>query len=166
MTVKTSLKTRSVAAAAALLLLGAPLLAGCFQGQRASTTMQAQQPTGNGTYVTVGSVQVQNATIVKDEASSTAAMLVSLFNNGNEDDALVAVEVAGVPATVNPQGQLIPKGGLNGVNYGFDGTNTIALTTDAKVSTFVPVLMQFRNAGVVEFEALVVPKAGYYADVK
>lgn len=166
MTVKTT-RTRAAAAGMAVLLLSvSPLLSGCWQGQQASTTVQANQPTGNGVSVNVGSVRVQNATVVKDETGSNASLLVSLFNVGQEDDALVAVEVGGLPATVTPAGAILPKGGISGITYGFDGTNTIGFTTDAVVSTYVPVLMQFRNAGVVEFEALVVPRAGYYADVQ
>jgi hypothetical protein len=150
----------------AVLLLGAtPLLSGCWQGQGAATSLQAFQPSGNGAWADLGSVRVQNATIVKGEGAN-ASLIVSLFNTGEEDDALIAVEVDGVPATVTPEGELIPRGGASGVNYGYAGTNSITFTTDAEVSTYVPVLMQFRNAGVTEFSALIVPKTGYYEDVR
>lgn len=162
----TTRKRLTVAAMAALLVAATPLLGGCWQGKAATTTVQAGQPTGNGTSVAVGSVRVENATVVKDAVGANASLLVSLFNTGETDDALVAVEVNGLPATVNPAGAMLPKGGVSGVSYGYPGTNTIAFTTDAAVSTYVPILMQFRNAGVVEFDALVVPRAGYYADVK
>ena len=162
----TTRKRFAGAGLAAILLTATPLLGGCWQGKAATTTVQATQPTGNGVSVAVGPVRVQNATVVKDVAGPNASLLVSLFNTGTQDDALVAVEVNGLPATVTPAGALLPKDGVSGVSYGYPGDNTIAFTTDAAVSTYVPVLMQFRNAGVVEFEALVVPRAGYYADVK
>ena len=162
----TTRKRFAGAGMAALLLAAAPLLGGCWQGKAATTTVQATQPTGNGTSVAVGAVRVENATVVKDVAGPNASLLVSLFNTGEQEDALVAVEVNGLPATVNPAGAPLPTGGTTGVSYGFPGTNTISFTTDAEVSTYVPVLMQFRNAGVVEFDALIVPRAGYYAEVK
>lgn len=166
MTVKTP-RTRLVGASMAVLLVGlTPLLGGCWQGQSAGTTLQAQQPSGNGAAVSLGEIRIENATIVKSETGNAASLVTSLFNSGLEDDTLVAVEIDGIPATVTPAGTIVPRGGAAGVNYGYDGTNSITFTTDAELSTYVPVLMQFRIAGVAEFKALVVPKAGYYADVQ
>lgn len=151
----------------AVLLLGlTPVLSGCWQGLDAATTLQAQQASGNGAAVDLGAIRIQNATIVKADGAADASLIVSVFNNGVEEDALVAVEIDGVPATVTPSGALIPKGGSTGVNYGYSGTNTITFPTDAEVSTYVPVLMQFRNAGVAQFEALIVPNTGFYSEVQ
>lgn len=157
---------RAAALLAVLALAATPLLAGCWNGQRASTTMQSLMNTGNGTQVQVGSIRVENATIVKDLTGSTASLTMALFNVGNEDDVLVAVEIDGVPVTVSPASPVLPRGGITGVSFGWNSANTVSFTTDAEMSTYVPVLLQFRNAGVTEFTSLVVPKAGYYADVQ
>lgn len=157
---------RTAALLAALALTATPLLTGCWNGQRASTTVQSSMNTGNGTQVQIGSIRVENATIVKDLEGDGASLTMALFNVGNEDDVLVAVEVDGVPATVSPASPVLPRGGITGVSFGWNSPNTISLTTTAEVSTYVNVLLQFRNAGVTEFASLIVPRAGYYADVQ
>ncbi|NBT37691.1 MAG: hypothetical protein EBT21_06210, partial [Actinobacteria bacterium] len=46
----------------ATVLVAAPLLAGCWQGLGASTTMQNSMNSGNGTQEIVGSLRIENAT--------------------------------------------------------------------------------------------------------
>ena len=160
-----TLSRRGSAALTALALATTPLLSGCWNGIQSSTSVQSVMNTGNGTQVQVGSMRVENATIVKAVDSDEASLLVSLVNVGSEDDVLIAAEVDGVPATVSPASPLIPRGGLTGVSFGWNSDNTISFTTDAEVSTYVNVLLQFRVNGVTEFTSLVVPRTGYYADV-
>lgn len=160
-----TLTRRSSAAIVALVVAAAPVLAGCWNGQQSSASVQSTMNTGNGTQVQVGSIRVENATVVKSLDSSEAALTMTLVNVGSEDDVLVAVEVGGVPATVSPASTVLPRGGITGVSFGWNSDNTISFTTDAEISTYVDVLLQFRVAGVTEFTSLVVPRAGYYADV-
>ena len=54
---------RNVALVATVVAVS-PLLAGCWQGFGASTTMQNSMNSGNGTQEIVGSLRVENATIV------------------------------------------------------------------------------------------------------
>ena len=157
---------RTAALLTVVAIAATPLLAGCWNGQRASTNMQSLMNTGNGTQVQVGSIRVENATVVKDLTGNSASLTMALFNVGTEDDVLVSVEIDGVPATVSPASAVIPRGGVSGVSFGWNSPNTISFATDAEVSTYVPVLLQFRNAGVTEFTSLIVPRAGYYADVQ
>ncbi|MDP4974744.1 MAG: hypothetical protein NWQ10_03795, partial [Candidatus Nanopelagicales bacterium] len=58
---------RRVALAAVVVAL-APMLTGCWQGFDASTTMQNSMNSGNGTQEILGSLRIENATIVRNDA--------------------------------------------------------------------------------------------------
>ena len=156
---------RASALLATGLLLTAPALTGCFSGPAATTSVQSTQNSGNGTDATVGDLDIENATIVLGpEGSGSATLIGSVFNNGTQDDTLVDVKINGTPAVVTPGAEQIPAGGST--KYGYDSTNFInSYTFDAEPSAYVPVSLQFANAGVVEMSVLSVPATGIYEGI-
>lgn len=160
--------------------LASPLLAGCYQGPAATTTVQATQPTGSGVDVQVGQIRVQNvllvASIVEGGTASgelvldESVMLIGrVFNDGDGEDVITNITIGGAPAAL-----MVPPSGPNPLaiapfssvplTYPAGGPQISAQTALA-MSTYVPIQMFFERAGLVEFEALVIPRSGPYADV-
>ncbi len=154
---------RSAAALAVLTLAATPLLGGCFSGPTATTTVQSGQNSGNGVAADAGSMAIENATLVTGPNGS-ATLIGSVFNNGTVDDRITAVTINGTPASITPGAEAIAAG--TGVNFGYDGINYInTYTLQAEPSAFVPVSMQFENAGSVEFRVMTVPPTGIYEGI-
>lgn len=148
-----------------LALLTAPLLSGCFSGFGATTTMQASMNSGNGTQAQVGGIRIEGATLVRGaEGSKTGTLIVTLVNTEAAPDRLIGVTIGGVPAYVTPgTGELVMN---NALNYGYDGDAWInTYTLEAAPSSYVPVQMQFENAGTVDFTVLTVPATGIYEGI-
>lgn len=148
-----------------LAALVALTLAGCFQGQRATTTMQAGMNSGNGTQLQVGSIRIENATLVLGpEGSKSATLLVRLINVGSEPDTLLGVTINGAPADVTSGTPTIPVNAS--VPFGFAADAWInTYEFDVPVSTYVPVSMSFLNSGIGDMQVLTVPAAGYYEGI-
>lgn len=158
------MKRSHAAAAAALVLLSVPALAGCFNGQAATTTVQATQNSGNGVVADVGPLRVDGATLVVADEAPNATLTARVTNTGVEDDTLVYATINGSAAYVTPGASTIPAGGA--VSFGFDSDAWINVYgLDAPVSSYVPVQLVFEKAGPVDMSVLTVPRAGYYADV-
>jgi hypothetical protein len=141
------------------MVITAFLLAGCFNGPAASTTLQAAQLTGNGVQASVGQLRIENAVLVTD--ASKTSLVVHIFNDGMNDDALVDVVINGVRATLTPQPAVIPAGGS--VSFGFpdlSGPNVQGPALD--MSQFIPVTMTFLDAGSAELAPITVPPTGTY----
>lgn len=156
---------RASALLATGLLLASPVLTGCFSGKAATTTVQSTMNSGNGTDANVGDLAIENATIVLGpEGSGSATLIGSVFNNGAQDDMLVDVTINGTPAVVTPGAEKIPAG--SNATYGYDSMKFInSYTFDAEPSAYVPVTLQFANAGVVEMSVLSVPATGIYEGI-
>lgn len=156
---------RASALLATGLLVASPVLTGCFSGSAATTSVQSTQNSGNGTDAQVGDLAIENVTVVLGpEGSGSATLIGSVFNNGSADDALVDVTINGTPAVVTPGSEAIPAGGS--ASYGYDGTHFInSYTFDAEPSAYVPVTLQFANAGIVEMSVLSVPATGIYEGI-
>lgn len=141
-----------------------PLLAGCWQGLGASTTMQNSMNSGNGTQTIVGSLRIENATVVRNEAG-TASLVMAVFNQGDAPDTLAGVSVDGQPISVPPV--VIEPGSYATFGYGAEGApiaNAViieSLTTPA--GAYSTVSLAFTTNGITEFTSLVVPDVGYYA---
>lgn len=150
-------------AIAAVAMAAIPLLAGCWQGQGASTTMQASMNSGNGTQANVGAIRIENATVVRGE-DGTASLIMSVFNQGVEPDTLTSVTINGAPATVAPT-PILP-GTFQAFGYGVEGQppTNVALVTglDVATSSYVPVTLVFQTAGQLDISVLTVPPVGYY----
>ena len=141
-----------------------PMLAGCWQGFGASTTMQNSMNSGNGTQEIVGSLRVENATIVRNEAGR-ASLVMAVFNQGDAPDTLAAVSVDGQPVNAAPV--VIEPGSFATFGYGAEGAPAENLLLiegfPTPAGSYSTVSLAFATNGITEFTSLVVPDVGYYA---
>ena len=162
------MKRTHVAAVAALLVLVTPALTGCFNGPGATTTTQAGMNSGNGVEADQGDIHIEGATVVMGaEGSGAATLVVRLVNVGGEPDALTYATIDGAVADiviVDGNTDLAPG---SSTGFGFDSDNRISVSTgfDAAVSTYVPVELGFRNAGLAKLQVLTVPPVGIYEGI-
>lgn len=148
-----------------------PALAGCFNGPRATTTVQATQDSNNGTQAKIGGLRVENATLVSGpEGTTTATLIMSLFNDGREPDTLVGVQINGKPATIDgaaaSAGSVeLPRGAA--ITFGYQNSQSWVNSYDITEaeSAYVPVRMTFQRAGILDFTALTVPPVGIYEGI-
>ncbi len=156
-------RRRSVALSAAGLCLLSLSLAGCYNGQGATTSVQATQPSGNGNALEAGQITVDNATAVQDEAGN-ATVLMRITNQGTESDTLVAAMLGGQPATIT--GETVEIGPGESISFAWDAVHFVNLAgLNAAISSYVPFGLQFTKAGVTESDIMVVPPTGIYADI-
>lgn len=166
-----------------MLALTSPMLTGCFQGPQATTTVQATQPTGSGAYAAVGELRLQNLLLVAGEvegatdtgaefSSESATLIGRVFNDGELDDVIKSIVIAGNPAALmvapgveNPLA--IPALDSIALSYPEGGPFISGAFPDGEltVSTYVNVEMLFERAGIVQMQVLLVPQSGMYADV-
>lgn len=148
----------------AFAILAMLTLAGCYNGQQASTTVQSQMNSGNGAQERIGAIRVENATLVLGpEGSRSATLIMSVFNDGAADDVLQGGEVAGAPT--QPQAPvMIPAGGSVTFGYGDEYWANVC-GVDLTVSTYVPLSLRFEAASRLRTEVLVVPPTGYYEGI-
>lgn len=138
-------------------------LTGCYNGQQATTTVQATQPSGNGNTLRAGEIVVDNATAVQDEAGN-ATILMRITNQGIESDTLIAAAVGEQPATITPGPVEIAPG--ESISFAWDATHFVNLPgLNAAISSYVPLGLQFAKAGITETDIMVVPPTGIYADI-
>lgn len=158
--------TRTLAAATLALAL-APTLTGCFSGFAATTNMQATMNSGNGVQAEVGPIKIENATLVRGpEGSKSATLVMLLSNRGAEDDQLVSVKIGDKDATIAPNAPVtIPRGGQP-VSFGYNSDMFVNVGGfDAAQSSYVPVELTLKNAGIAELSVLTVPPVGYYEGI-
>ena len=157
-------KSRYFLALAALLVASTTALTGCYSGFRATTNVESTMNAGNGTGAQIGPIRIENATLVLGPAGSTAATLLTTIVNQGPADTLIFAEINKTPVYVTPGSEEIPAGAA--ISYGYNSESWInAYKPAATVSTFVPVTLQFKNAGIVKFTVLVVPPVGFYEGV-
>ncbi len=148
--------------ALAVSLLAVLPTAGCYQGFEG--TVNSQAPTGNGTDLVVGDIQVQNTTLVTGPAgeSGAASLVMTLINDGELADALVAVSTE--PASRSSLSKPIPlRSGLS-VPVGGAADDQVVLTgLDVPAGAYADVTFRFERAGSRTRQIAVVPAVGYYA---
>lgn len=138
-------------------------LTGCYNGQNATTNVQATQPSGNGNTLKIGEIVVDNATAVQDEAGN-ATVLMRVTNQGTEPDTLVAAVLGEQAATLTPVTVEIGPG--ESLSFAWDATHFVNLPgLNAPISSYVPFALQFAKAGITETDIMVVPPTGIYADI-
>jgi hypothetical protein len=152
-------------AVASLLVVVAPALTGCFSGKAATTNVQATMNSGNGVSAQAGTIKIENATLVMGPDGSKAATLATrLVNIGPDKDVLVYATINGQPATIT--GDKVDLGPGSSTPFGFEAERWINVyAIDKAVSTYVPVELGFRNAGLVKLSVLSVPPVGYYEGI-
>ncbi len=160
-------RTATVLAAAALVLL----LAGCWQGFNAQTTLAP--PSGDGVSGAVGNIEVRSATWVRSAVNPANMTLVASFiNTQTTPDVLTkvttaptaTVEVTGGAISLNPTsristGQLGSTGQPGQLYINAFGINT-------PESSFVSTTLSFQNAGNLTLSILTVPSTGIYAGIE
>lgn len=159
------MKRIQAAAAAALVVLAVPALTGCFNGQGATTTMQASMNSGNGVEATQGAINIDGAVLVLGpDGTPTATLTTRIVNAGPEADALTYVSINGVPAYVTEgAGELLPGASLS---FGYESESWInSYDLDVPASSYVPVELGFEKAGLVRLSVLTVPPTGYYEGI-
>ncbi len=158
-----SVPVRKIALASAgfaLLVLG---VTGCYNGQQATTTVQAANPTGNGQDANLGGIVVDNVTVVRGPGT-TATLLMRATNQGVEMDALVGATINGETAEiVGTVVELMPG---DSFSFGWESDYYVnAEVLDAPISSYVPVTLQFANAGTASLNVLIVPPVGMYEGI-
>lgn len=157
-------RLRTIYAASAGIALLSLTLTGCYNGQQATTNVQATQPSGNGNTLRAGQITIDNATAVQDEAGN-ATVLMRITNQGLESDTLVAAVLGERPATITPGPVEIAPG--ESISFAWDATHFVNLQgLNATMSSYIPFGLQFAKAGITETDILVVPPTGIYADIK
>ena len=165
------MKRSHVAAVAALVVLAVPALTGCWNGQRATTTVQASMNTGNGVEARQGTIDIENATLVLGPEGTTSATLVMrLVNIGPEADALTYITINGEQVQISEPGVAGDSGADIGpgesISFGYDATRWInTYTLDVEPSSYVPVQLGFEKAGLANLSVLTVPPVGYYEGI-
>lgn len=168
---RTPLVRRIAAAALAIALI--PTLAGCWQGFGASTTMQNSMNSGNGTQLQVGSIKIENATLIRGD-DNAATLIMSLVNIGEADDVLTSVTIGDGPGVMWDGTAIITEVALASqtsvpFGYGQDGVGVQrwanAYMLELPESGYVPVTLSFATAGTAEFTVLTVPPVGYYEGI-
>jgi hypothetical protein len=138
---------------------------GCAVGFGANTTLQ--QPSGDGRYTTAGDLEIRGATIVADPKDpSKGTLLVTIYNGGETDDALVGVTSGEV---TGQSGSAITLGAAEAVRIGYNSASTVALTSANNLlvpGSFVALNLNFANTTSAELKLLVNANDSIYGDVR
>ena len=157
--------TRPALAIATIAVALTATLSGCYSGFGANTNEQSLMNSGNGTQAQIGEIRIENATLVLGpKGSGTATLLTTMVNQGSAPDSLVGLEIGTKPVYVTPGGGELTAGAA--VSFGFNSAvwiNSYEITAPA--SNYVPVKIQFKDAGIVLLNVLTVPPTGIYAGI-
>ena len=141
-----------------------PLLAGCFNGFAAQTSVQP--PSGDGLSTEVGAIQIRSAVWVRSPQNPAAFTLSATFvNTGQTPDALQSVTT--VPkGNVEITGTTIPLTKLSVTRTAYN-SNLFVNLNGALVpqSNYIQTTFTFARAGAVTGSVLVVPSEGNYAGI-
>ena len=155
----------------ALVALSVPVLAlsltGCFNGPQATTNAQATQPSGDGVWGQIGTMKVNNATLVLGPAGSkTATLIMTISNVGTAEDSLDSATIAGASATILPAAN-IPVAPNSSASFGYVGAaNSVNVAQfETGESTYVPVTLTFKNSGILTLSVLTVSADGIYTGI-
>ncbi|MFF9865408.1 DUF461 domain-containing protein [Streptomyces sp. NPDC013953] len=160
---------RGVLAATAIVFSIASLSA-CGAGNDAQTL----QIRPDNAATTVGDIKIQNATVIAQEkpgAEGPAVVSATLFNAGDKEEKLEAIQLPGSDATV----KLTPAGGSGSITVpafgsvviGGKGNASAVLdqgVDKAELGSAREVVFQLSETGDVKLDAFVVTAGGYYAD--
>ncbi|MEV3871222.1 DUF461 domain-containing protein [Streptomyces sp. NPDC049906] len=160
---------RRGALAATAIAFSIATLAACGAGTNAQTL--GIKP--DNAAVTVGKIQVQNSNIITQpelEATGPAAIAVTLYNNGTEDQTLESValdgagkaelKAAGGGSTVTvPAGGHLVIGGKGNASATLPSGREAVQDGDSQTVTYT-----FSKTGDVKVDSFVVPAASYFKD--
>ena len=107
---------------------------------------------------------VDNTTVVQDEAGN-ATVLMRITNQGTTSDTLIAAVLAEQPAEITSGSVEIAPG--ESISFAWHAIHFVNLAgLNAPISSYVPIGLQFANAGITGTDIMVVPPTGIYADIK
>jgi phage gpG-like protein len=156
---------RLAAAAAAVAVI---LTSGCATGFDAGTRQDSA--TGDGVDRALeNGLGVRGAILVHSDSNS--ALVATLKNSSDRDDALIGVEISGAgtqsigQATLNPSPIDIPARGTVSVGLPANEARITLTGVPERPSQYVNVVFVFRDAGRLETQLLSTQNAGYYADI-
>ena len=153
-----SLRVVPVAAISAAVLT----LSGCGAGMHPATL--DDQPL-DARSASAGPIEVRGAIIVAPEGDDSGELLATIFNTGDEADALDSVTFKTISgdarATLKPSSIALPPGRSTTIP---DGARPIAtISSGLEVGTYVTAQFSFANAGTVNMTLFVVAAQGSYA---
>ncbi|MDQ3450780.1 MAG: hypothetical protein M3455_07685 [Actinomycetota bacterium] len=155
---RVGIRARLVVAVAALVSAGS--VTACSNGVEAGTL---DPPSGTAVHEDVGELAVRNAVIVAGE-DGTLTVSLTVVNTGSTEDSLTDVEITAdlEPATaVLSPGTIALPPRMATVIPG-EGESTIEVDLDVAPGGYLPVTMQFENAGSVDLSLAVVSEASSY----
>ncbi|MET9020730.1 hypothetical protein ABZV93_12155 [Actinopolymorpha sp. NPDC004070] len=148
--------------AAGLVAIALPVLAGC-----GSDASQTPYTPADGVWTNHDALQLRNVVAVAPREGE-ATLVGVIFNTGSRADALTGVRVTGGRGMVGSGTLPLPAGGTRvlGVDTILGAAVPTALTgAGLKPGLVVPVTFEFRRAGSVRLDILVVPRKGFWATV-
>lgn len=131
------------------------LSSGCATGFDAAT--QQQDPTGNGRYLEVGEISVQNFVVVA--GSSSSAVLLKIFNDTAQADRLVDMTISNQSVLSD---LLIPAN--TKIAFGNKDNPALQIQFATQPGGYLPVTLEFEKAGIKETSVLVVPAVNQYRE--
>ena len=126
------------------------------------TQTAGMEPVGNGVDTTLGELKVQDVTVVTNGAG-VASLVASVVNPTLDADALVAVQINGVDATLTPLDMTVPA--RRSLQIGYSQTAHVDVALDLTAGTYVDITFLFANAGQLDVSVLVVEATDAYAAV-
>ncbi len=142
------------------------LVAGCSNGFDAMTS--TQQPSGDGLYTQVGSIQIRNAIWVRSTTEpANMTLSVTFVNTGNNDDELTEVSTTPKAFAVGITGNTLQLKPFVETRAGFNSDLYInAYGLNTAPSSWVETTFRFRDAGTVKGSVLTVPAEGNFEGIE
>jgi hypothetical protein len=141
--------------------------AGSFEAQ-----LQEPYTPGNAVWADTDDLRVRGVVAVAS-TDGAATLVATILNEGDADDALVAIRVPGGRARIGagtvPRSTVpLPAGGVAvlGADTTLGEATPVAIESrSVRLGSTVPVVFDFERAGSVRLNVLVVPRRGEYATV-
>jgi hypothetical protein len=154
-----------------LVAVALPALTSCA----ASIEAQLQEPytPGNAVWADTDNLRVRGVVAVAP-TDGAATLVGTILNEGDVDDALVAIRVPGGQARIGtgtaPRSAPVrlPAGGtaVLGADSALGEATPVAIESrSVRLGSTIPVVFDFERAGSVQLDVLVVPRRGEYATV-
>lgn len=141
-------------------------LSACGAGNDAPTRMITQVTDGvDGSVTTYGNDIKVNSVLLVAQSDGSAVLVGSIVNENLTQDTLLGVTVGGVKATLSQA--TLPLKQNTPVRFAGDSTNASAIIPglNAAPGTRVKIQLSFANAGELTLDAIVLERAGVYANV-
>ena len=126
------------------------------------TQTAGMEPVGNGVDTVLGELKVQDVTVVTNGAG-VASLVASVVNPTLDADSVVAVQINGVDATLDPFDMTVPA--RKSLQIGYQSAAYVDVALDLVPGTYADITILFANAGQLDVSVLVVEAVDAYAVV-